>query len=196
MTKPIHLTVLLLLLITYQTTAQTADLLRQKIEQIVSANNAVVGVAICGNNGKDTLSINGGKHFPMQSVFKFHIALALLSEIDKGKFSLDQKLKIEKEDLLPNIYSPIKEKYPDGTTLTIAEILNYTITKSDGIGCDLLLKLMGGPQVVEDYFAQNNFKDVSIKINEEVMQCNWDLQFLNWTTRNYFPKRLMTLSGN
>ena len=182
MTKLFQLTVLLFLIITYKTSAQTADSFRQQIEQIVSAKNAVVGVAISGNNGKDTLSINGVKHFPMQSVFKFHIALALLSEIDKGNFSLNQKIKIEKEELLPEIYSPIKEKYPNGTSLTVSEILKYTITESDGIGCDLLLKLIGGPQTVEDYFTKNNFKDVSIKINEEVMQSNWDLQFLNWTT--------------
>lgn len=182
MTHLFQLTVLLFVFITYKTSAQTAESLRQKIEQIVSAKNAVVGVAISGNNGKDTLYINGDKHFPMQSVFKFHIALALLSEIDKGNFSLNQKIKIEKEDLLPEIYSPIKEKYPNGTALTVSEILKYTITESDGIGCDLLLKLIGGPQAVEDYFTKNNFKDVSIKINEEVMQSNWDLQFLNWTT--------------
>jgi beta-lactamase class A/beta-lactamase class A VEB len=184
MIKLFHLTALLFLFISCTTSAQTADSLRQKIEQIVSAKNAVVGIAISCNNGKDTLSINGDKHFPMQSVFKFHIALALLSEIDKGKFSLNQKVKIEKTDLLPEIYSPIKEKYPNGTSLTISEILRYTITESDGIGCDLLLKLIGGPKVVEDYFTKNNFKNVSIKINEEVMQSNWDLQFLNWTTPN------------
>ena len=103
MTKVFHLTTLLFLFISSQTSAQTADSLRQKIQQIVLTKNAVVGVSIIGNNGKDTLSINGERHFPLQSVFKFHIALAVLSQIDKGKFFLDQKIKIEKKDLLPNL---------------------------------------------------------------------------------------------
>lgn len=182
MIKTLHLTTLLFLFISCQTSAQTVNSLRQKIEQIVSSKNAIVGVAIIGDNGKDTLTINGDRHFPLQSVFKFHIALAVLSQIDQGNFSLNQKIKIEKKDLIPNLYSPIRDKYPNGTILPISKILEYTVSQSDNVGCDLLLKLIGGPEVVEEYFIKNNIKDVSIKINEEVQQANWDLQFENWTT--------------
>ena len=164
--------------------AQTTVSLQQKIQAIISAKNAETGVSIIGNNGKDTLSINGDTHFPMQSIFKFHIAVAVLSEIDKGKFSLHQKIKIEQKDLLPKLYSPIREKYPNGTSLSIATILAYTVSESDNVGCEVLLRLIGGPHAVEAYFIKNNFKDVSIKINEEVQQDNWDMQFQNWTTPN------------
>lgn len=182
MIKTFYLTALLFLFISFQTSAQKKDSLRQKIEQIASANRATIGVAIIGNNEKDTLTINGDRHFPLQSVFKLHIALAVLSQIDQGNFSLNQKIKIEKKDLTPNLYSPIRDKYPNGTSLPISKILEYTVSQSDNVGCDLLLKLIGGPQVTEEYFIKNNIKDVSIKINEEVQQANWDLQFENWTT--------------
>jgi beta-lactamase class A/beta-lactamase class A VEB len=156
--------------------------LRQRIGQIVSAKHAVIGVSIIGNNGKDTLSLNGSGHFPMQSVFKFHIALAMLAEIDKGKFALDQKIKIEQKDIIPNLYSPIAKKYPKGVTLPLSKILEYSVAESDNVGCDLLLRLLGGPGAVETYFVKNDLKDVSIKINEQTMQANWDLQYQNWTT--------------
>jgi beta-lactamase class A len=182
MTKLFHFTTLLFLLVSSRTTAQTSETLRQKIQEILSTKKAIVGVSIIGNNGKDTLSINGDAHFPLQSVFKFHIALVVLSEIDKGKFSLNQKIKIEKKDLLPNLYSPIRDKYPDGVTLTISEILEYTVSASDNVGCDVLLKLLGGAPVVEAYFIKNGFKNISIKNSEEAQQANWDIQFQNWTT--------------
>jgi beta-lactamase class A/beta-lactamase class A VEB len=182
MIKRFRLTSLLFLLIFSQASAQTTDSLRKKIKQIISTKNAVVGVSIIGNNGKDTLSINGERHFPLQSVFKFHIALAVLSQIDKRKFSFDQEIKIDKKDLLPNLYSPLRDEYPNGATLAISKILEYTVSKSDNVGCDVLLKLIGGPQAVEEFLIKNNFKNVSIKINEEVQQNNWDLQFQNWTT--------------
>ena len=124
---------LLILFITYQAPAQTADSLQRKIQQIVSAKNAQVGVSIVAGDGKDVLSVKGGKRFPMQSVFKFHIALAMLSEIDKRKFSLDQKIKIEQRELLPGLYSPLREKYPTGATLKISEILEYTVSESDNV---------------------------------------------------------------
>lgn len=182
MTKLLNFTLLLLLLITSQTAAQTANSLRQKIQKIVSAKNAEVGVSIISGDGKEVLAVNGDGRFPMQSVFKFHIGLVMLSEIDKGKFSLDQKIKIEQKDLLPNLYSPLREKYPTGAELKLSQILEYTVSESDNVGCEVLLRLLGGPKAVEDYFIKNKFRDVSIKINEEVMQANWDLQFQNWTT--------------
>lgn len=148
----------------------------------MATKRAVVGVAIIGNKGQDTLSFNGDRHFPLQSVFKFPIALTVLHQVDAGKFSLDQKMKIEKKDLLPNLYSPIRDRYPNGITLTIAEILKFTVSESDNVGCDLLLKLIGGPGTVEAYLAQNNLKDIAIKINEETQQADWDLQFKNWIT--------------
>lgn len=162
--------------------AQSKTDLQRKIQQIVADKQAAVGVSIIGNNGKDQISVNGKRHFPLQSVFKFHIALLVLSEIDKGKFSLDQKIEIPKKDLLPGLYSPIRDKYPEGATLTIAEILEYTVSVSDNVGCDVLLRLLGGPQTVENYFVKNKFSDISIKLNEETQQSNWDLQFQNWTT--------------
>jgi beta-lactamase class A/beta-lactamase class A VEB len=162
--------------------AQTTAALQQKIRQIISDKHAVVGVSIIGNNGKDTVSVNGERHYPMQSVFKFHIALAVLSQIDRGKLSFTQKIKIEKKDLLPNLYSVIRDRYPNGTTLSIDTILAYTVSESDNVGCEVLLKLLGGPQQVQAYFGRNHFKDLSIKYNEVTQQANWDLQFQNWTT--------------
>lgn len=181
-TRLYFITTLLLTSFSIVASAQKIEVLRQQIQTIVSAKNAVVGIAIMADNKTDTLSWNGNKHFPMQSVFKFHIALVVLSEIDKGRFSMDQKIKIEEKDLLPGFYSPLRERYPHGASLPISEILEYTVSKSDNVGCDVLLKLLGGPQVVEQYFAANGFSDVSIKINEETMQADWDRQFQNWTT--------------
>ncbi|NOT94262.1 class A beta-lactamase, subclass A2 [Ferruginibacter sp.] len=182
MIKLFHLTILLFLLIACQTSAQTTDSLKQQIKKIISTKNAIVGVSIIGNNEKDTISLNSEKHFPLQSVFKFHIALAVLSQIDEGKFRINQKIKIDKKDLLPNLYSPIREDYPNGAILPISKILEYTVSSSDNVGCEVLLRLIGGPKAVEDYLAKNNIKDVSIKFNEEQQQANWDLQFQNWTT--------------
>ena len=182
MTNKISLTFFILLLIFTQGYSQNIETLRQKLEDIIQSKNVVVGVAIHGMDDKDTLSINGQKHFPMQSVFKFPIALKVLSEIDKGNFSLEQKIKIKKSELLPGLWSPIREKYPEGATLTLAEIMKYTVALSDNVGCDVLLRLMGGPQAIENHFSQLGFKDFAVKINEETMQNNWDQQFLNWTT--------------
>ncbi|MEM1339730.1 MAG: class A beta-lactamase, subclass A2 [Bacteroidota bacterium] len=170
--------------------------LRQKIDSIITTKKAIVGVAINGMIAGDTLSINGYQHFPMQSVFKFPIALTVLSEVDKGHLSLDQKIDIRKSELLPGLWSPLRKKYPDGATLTIAKIIEYTVALSDNVGCDVLLKLLGGPEAVENYFSSLGFTDFAVKINEETMQNNWELQFLNWTTPKEANSILATFYEN
>ena len=169
MLKLIKLT-LILLLFSLQIHAQSMDSLRTNLENIVQSKDALVGIAITGIDKQDTLGINADHHLPMQSVFKVPIAIVMLSEIDKGNFELDQEIKITKKDMTPEIWSPIRDKYPKGVTLTIREILEYTLTLSDNIGCDVILKLLGGPQVVERYFTNMGFSDISIKINEKTMQ--------------------------
>ena len=79
MKKLIKLNILLLLFLTTLSCAQKSDSLRQKLYQIIQGKKATVGIAVQGYNGKDTLSIKGDEKFPMQSVFKYHIALAVLN---------------------------------------------------------------------------------------------------------------------
>lgn len=182
MFKILPVCLLLLIGVMQHGQSQSIEILRKKIAAVLSEKNAHVGVAIMDANGGDTLSFNGDGHFPLQSVFKFHIALVVLTEVDKGKLSLQQKIRIDKKELLPGLYSPLRNRYPNGTSLPIAELIQYSVSQSDNVACDVLLKLLGGPLVVQQYFAAHQFKDVSIKINEEVQQGNWDLQFQNWTT--------------
>jgi beta-lactamase class A len=61
------------------------ELLKQKIEQIAQSAKGKVGVAVLGLEDKYTLSVNGNNHFPMQSVYKFPLAMAILDKVDKGK---------------------------------------------------------------------------------------------------------------
>lgn len=181
MKNSFKLSILLLFTSCYQVFAQT-NILNTRIQEIVASKHAKVGLAIKGQNEKDTLFINGNEHFPLQSVFKFHIALAVLSQVDKGKYSLSQKINITKKDLLPDLYSPVRDRYPNGVTLPLSEILAYTVSQSDNVGCDVLLRMIGGPGVVERYCNRIGIQDISIKINEEEQQSNWNSQFKNSTT--------------
>lgn len=168
--------------------AQT-DQLKSQIESVVNNKKATVGVSIIANNLKDTINLNETLHFPMQSVFKFPIVLAVLSEVDKGKFRLNQRIKISSGDLLPGTWSPIRDRFPNGTIMTLAEIIQFTVAQSDNNGCDMLLRLIGGTSAVEEFLSQSKVTDIAIKTNEEEMHKDWNTQFQNWAT----PVSLTTL---
>ena len=173
-----------LVLVCYFGNGQTQRIspLNRAIEEYLKDKNAVVGVTVTDTNGNVVGWINGNAHFPMQSVFKFHIAMVMLSEIDKGHFALDQKVDISKKELLPDTWSPIRDQYPNGTSLTIGELISYTVSLSDNNGCDILLRLLGGPKTVEDFFKSKGYPNISIKINEAQMHQGWEPQFQNWIT--------------
>jgi beta-lactamase class A VEB len=161
--------------------AQT-DKLKVEIDRLIQDKKATVGVSIIADNFKDTINLNEKMHYPMQSVFKFPVALAVLSEIDKGNLELNRQIKISPKDLLPDTWSPIRDQFPNGTTMTIAGIIKYTIEQSDNNGCDILLRLIGGTAAVEKFLLQNGLVDISIKASEEEMHREWNIQFQNWAT--------------
>lgn len=168
-----------------QTSTNGSDSLLHRIEQIVANKKSTVGVSIMGNNGKDIVSWNGDKRFPMQSVFKFHIALVVLSEVDKGTFTLDQKITVSKKDYLPkSFWSPLRDDYPQGGAFTIAQLIQYSVSKSDNSACDILIRLVGTPKTIEEYFKKMKINDLQITFNEEDMQAVWENMYQNWTTPN------------
>jgi len=171
-----------LALLSLQTFAQNLTELRKELNQIISTKNATVGVSLKGIESKDTLSINGNMRMPMMSVFKFHIALAVLKEVDKGKLALKQKIFIKKEDLKEDTWSPIREEFPKGNmNLTLDQLLRYTVSHSDNNGCDILLKLIGGTETVQKFINKNGTKDFTIKMNEDQMR-TWENLYINTTT--------------
>lgn len=169
-------------LFSVQTFAQNIDELRKELNEIIVTKNATVGISIKGIENKDTLSINGNMNMPMMSVFKFHIALAVLNEVDKGKLNLKQKIFIKKEDLKEDTWSPIREEFPNGNMdLTIDQLLRYTVSNSDNNGCDILLKLIDGTETVQKFINKNDIKDFTIKMNEDQMR-TWENLYINTTT--------------
>lgn len=164
--------------------------IKNRIENIIENKQLELGFALYDLSTGDTLSINGSKHFPMQSVFKFPLALAMLHEVDKKNYELNQKMLIEKKDLLPGLWSPIQKRYPDGDIrLPLSEIIKYTVAQSDNVGCDFLLKVLGGALNVNKYMHSKGVTDICIKNNEQEIQSSWSVQFENWTT----PKAMTQL---
>lgn len=175
--------ILLVLLLSVTNTYSQIDILRSKVENILKGKRAKVGVAISSLDTKDTLSINGNERLVMQSVFKFHIALAVMYLVEEGKLSLTQEVFVSKAELMPNTWSPLRNKYPDGNVkVTLDEILRFTVAQSDNNGCDILLKLVGGTSRVNDFIHAIGINDVSISKTEEEMHKGVEAQFANWTT--------------
>jgi beta-lactamase class A len=178
----IAVSTVLVLCVHWATPAQDRSL-REEIAKIAGGVKGRVGVAVVGIESGDTLTLDGSGRYPMQSVYKFPVALAVLQRVDKGTLSLEQKLHLTKADLLPGTLSPLREKYPEGDAgVPLDEILRYTVSLSDNNGCDILFRLLGGPQVVQDGLRGIGITGIDIVATEEEMHAEWGAQYRNWST--------------
>lgn len=185
----LSLTFIVAIFISSVTYAQSDSILRAQIQEIAKDVKGTVGFSMLGIENRDTLSHNGREHLPMQSVMKFPIAITVLHWIDEGTFTLDQTIHIDKSDLAET-YSPLRDKYPEGNiNITIRELLSYMVSLSDNDACDILLKTLGGTDVVDTYMHSFGIKQIAIKATEYQMAQAWDVQFTNWTT----PKEIIRL---
>ena len=137
--------------------------LPSQFEKIAPAAKGRVGVAAQLLESGETADLHGDEHFPMHSVYKLPISMAVLQRVDRGELKLDQQVKVEPSDFVrKGMYSPVRDKYPDGTELTIAELLRYTICESDGSTSDVLMKLIGGPGSVMAFLEEIQVPDIQV----------------------------------
>lgn len=161
----------------------SADELRAQFEQITRIAQGHVGVAATLLETGESVAINGQEHFPMQSVYKLPIGMAVLHRIDDGKLKLEQRVRVERSDLVrAGQGSPLRDKNPNGTETNIGELLRLMVSESDGTASDVLLKLVGGAKIVTEYLREINVNDVMVVNTEKEIGQDWQTQYRNWAT--------------
>lgn len=151
---------------------------------IAAATHGPVGAAVVVVEGGRSVALHGEQRFPMQSVYKLPIGMAVLHQVDLGKLSLKEQVHITKADLpSPVHYSAIRDEYPNGATLTISKLLDEMITASDGTACDILLSFAGGPKQVTAYLRGLGIQNMVVATSEKTMWQNERVeQYRNWAT--------------
>lgn len=83
------------------------------------------------------------ERFALCSTFKWPLSAVVLHAVEGGKLTLDQPVSYGASDLMPN--SPVTQKNVAKGAMTVAELMEATITTSDNAAANLLLPLIGGP---------------------------------------------------
>ena len=162
---------------------QTPEL-KKEIEIIVGGKDLKLGLALYDFSTGKSISINGNDKYPMQSVFKFPIGVALLDCVSRGEFSLSDSVTLTKADLLPDLWSPIRERWPEGVRLPLVSVMTYMVAHSDNIATDFLIHKIGGVARIQDIVNRLGAKKINIRNTEAEIQGSWSVQFDNWTTPN------------
>src|SRR5690242_13093078 len=110
-----HLKVFLLFALLSTDAFAQPDSLRVQIERFITGKRAEIGVGVYHFETWERFSIGESRHYPMQSVFKFHLALAILHDVDTKRFSLEQIVRFSKKDLDEDTWSPMRDSFPRGS---------------------------------------------------------------------------------
>lgn len=157
------------------------QVLEKQLESVIAPYKATVGIAVVDIEKNEHFQVNGGRRYPMQSVFKFPLALCILDMVDHGRLRLDQIVHIKKEKLDKDTWGPLVQDHPDqDIDISVHDLLRYSVSKSDNNACDILFSLAGGPKKVNDYIHSAGIKDIAIVATEREMQAAWQVQYTNW----------------
>ena len=130
-------------------------------------SDATIGVSAIHLESGERLSVRNMERFPMGSVYKFPIALAVLRRVDIGTLSLDQVITIEPRDFSTG-WSPLRDhanKRP--IVITVRELLHSMVSISDNTASDTLMKLIGGPIVVTTRMAELGVSAIRLDRSEK-----------------------------
>src|SRR5277367_533913 len=188
--------VLAFFLITSPVFSQSA--LQQQIAAIATDAQGKVSAACSLPSSTLNCDLNPHAHPPMQSVFKLPLAITALHLIEQGKFSLDQPIRFLASDrILPHTHSPLQDKYPQaGVEVPLRELLRLTVSFSDNAAADLIMRTIGGPQVVDSYIHSLGITGFHLENNEHDLARDVAVQYRNWVEPAAAVQLLRRVSDN
>ncbi|HTP99400.1 MAG TPA: class A beta-lactamase [Casimicrobiaceae bacterium] len=153
--------------------------------------------------------LNPHARAPMQSVFKLPLALTVLHIADTGKLlnaqrpgesmsvTLDRTVRFLPEDRIPGAYSPLTDRYPDANVdVSLRELIQLTAGESDNAASETLLRLVGGPAVVQAYVRSLGIAEFQLQDGERGLQRDPTAQYRNWIAPAAAVRLLQRLASN
>ncbi len=157
--------------------------LEKQFAKIADEAKGRVGVAAVVLETGEAAFLNADEHYPMQSVYKLPIAMAMMEQIRLGNHDLDEVIGVTKDEMVrQGQASALRDKNPDGGEFTIRELIRLALVESDGSASDVLMRVLGGAPVVQSYLTQIGINDMKVVNTEKEIGRDWQTQYENWAT--------------
>lgn len=136
----------------------------KQLAELARAAGGTVGVKAVHLESGRSIGWNANERFPMQSVFKLPLSVAIFKSVEEGKLLLSEEITVEKDDLRP--VGSVEATWKPGVTFTIEDLMKRMIIESDNSAADILLRRMGGPKAVEAKLVSMGLAGIDISISE------------------------------
>ncbi len=170
--------------------------LQAELENFISTCSAEIGVAVITDSG-DTICVNGESPYPLHSVAKLHQAIAVADYLNHNEIPLETKITIQAHELQPDTFSPLRDEHPSGDfSITIAELLKFSLQQSDNNACDLMFNRLIGIKATNAYIQSIGIEHFAIRHDERAMHANPECANENWSTPKDAAKLIYDLFTN
>ncbi|OBB44446.1 class A beta-lactamase [Mycolicibacterium fortuitum] len=116
-----------------------------QLAELERRDNVLIGLYAANLQSGRTIRHRPDEMFAMCSTFKGYAAARVLQMAERGEISLDNRMFVDADALVPN--SPVTETRA-GAEMTLAELCQAALQRSDNTAANLLLKTIGGPAAV------------------------------------------------
>lgn len=134
----------------------------QQLERLAQGAGGVLGVAAVQIETGRRVAFNGSERFPMASVYKVAIALAVLNRVDRGELKLDAPVALGEHDYRPG-HSPLAELAGGApVTMPAGRLLELMLLESDNTASDAMMRLAGGPDAVTARLREAGIREINV----------------------------------
>ncbi len=173
--------------------AQQMSELENRIDSLLNGKKATVGIAVWTDKGDMLPGITTMYTSPCSVYSNSMWHWPVLDKMDKQSISLDSIVSIKASQMLPNTYSPLRKKFPDQDfTITLRELMQYSISQSDNNACDILIEYAGGIKHINDYICRLSIDSFNLSETEDGMHSSFEAVYRNWSTPSAMVRLLRT----
>jgi beta-lactamase class A len=132
---------------------------------------------------KSEISWNGDRYFPMASVVKVPIGMALASEVATGAVSFNDHVGIASWTATPGPVTNSLDRlyffpFDSARTETLGRLLRYALRQSDNTAADAILDRLGGISVVREFLSSSHIEEICLtRTIRELLTYYYDLPF-------------------
>jgi len=137
--------------------------LEQRLKTIADGAQGRVGLAVIHIESGRTITLNGNSQLPLYSVYKLPLAITVLKDIEENRLRLDQKVNMTPAEIVTGTpgNAALWRKPVD---VTIEQLIDFAIARSDNTSADKLVQLAGGPLKVTERMRSLGFQNLDIHI--------------------------------
>ena len=172
--------------------------LQTKVSAIAADAKGTVSVSCMLPGTTLNCDLNAHNHSPMQSVFKFPLALTVLHLVDSGKLfpgqrsgesfsvTMNRPVRFLPEDRIAHSHSPLTDRYPEANVdVPLRELIRLAAGESDNAATETLLRIIGGdpgsgPGVVQSYIRSLGIEGFQLQDGEKGLDRDRTAQYRNW----------------